>query len=226
VSLPFAVRAIAFDLDGTLLDTLPDLAAAAQRMLAELGRPPVDEQTVRSYIGNGIPRLTKRLLTGTLDGEPPREVFERAQALFEENYRAALSVRTTVFPGVAEGLQRFREGGFALACITNKAQAFTLPLLEQTGLREFFALVLSGDSLAKKKPDPLPLLHCAQQLGTDPAGLLYIGDSIADVQAARAAGCPVVCVSYGYSNQEVQDLDCDAIVGDLIEAAGLVKFAN
>jgi phosphoglycolate phosphatase len=225
VALPVAVRAVAFDLDGTLLDTLPDIAAAAQRMLTTLQRAPVEEATVRSYIGNGIARLTKRLLTGTMDGEPPPELFEHALDLFEANYRQTLTVHTKPFPGVEEGLRRFRDAGLRLACITNKAGAFTLPLLEATGLLGWFALVLSGDSLPRKKPDPLPLLHCAQRLDAQPAELLFIGDSAADVQAARAARCPVFCVSYGYSpDGGVQDLDCDAIVGDLIQAAGLVKL--
>jgi phosphoglycolate phosphatase len=226
VSLPVAVRAVAFDLDGTLLDTLPDIAAAGERMLEQLGRPPAGEQTVRSYIGDGIPRLTKRLLTGTLDGEPPPELFQRALGLFEENYRATLSVRTRLFTGVEEGLRQFRATGFKLACITNKAQSFTLPLLETTGLLGWFALVLSGDSLPRKKPDPLPLLHCAQQFGLEAAQLLVVGDSKADVQAARAAGCPVFCVSYGYSPGGVQDLDCDAIVDNLVQAAGLVRLST
>jgi phosphoglycolate phosphatase len=226
VSLPVAVRAVAFDLDGTLLDTLPDIAAAGERMLEQLGRPPAGEQTVRSYIGDGIPRLTKRLLTGTLDGEPPPELFQRALGLFEENYWATLSVHTRPFAGVEEGLRQFRAIGFRLACITNKAQAFTLPLLETTGLLGWFALVLSGDSLPRKKPDPLPLLHCAQQFDLEPAQLLVVGDSKADVQAARAAGCPVFCVSYGYTPGGVQDLDCDAIVHDLIQAAGLARLST
>ena len=224
VALPLAARAVAFDLDGTLLDTLPDIAAAAQRMLTTLGRAPVAEASVRSYIGNGIPRLTKRLLTGTMDGEPPAKLFEHALDLFEANYRETLTVHTRPFPGVEEGLRRFQDAGLRMACITNKAEAFTLPLLEATGLLGWFALVLSGDSLPRKKPDPLPLLHCAQRLDAEPAQLLFVGDSAADVQAARAAGCPVFCVSYGYSSGGVQDLDCDAIVGDLIQAAGLVKL--
>jgi phosphoglycolate phosphatase len=221
--LPATVRAVAFDLDGTLLDTLPDLAAAGIRMLEQLGRPPVTEATVRTYIGHGIPRLTKRLLTGTMEGEPPKDLFEHAQALFEANYRETLTTRTRPFPGVEDGLARFRDAGLPLACITNKASAFTLPLLDATGLRSWFALVISGDTLPRKKPDPLPLLHCARELGAQPSHMLYIGDSSADVEAARAAGCPVICVSYGYQAGGVQDLDCDAIVGDLVQAAGLVR---
>jgi phosphoglycolate phosphatase len=224
--LPVVARAVAFDLDGTLLDTLPDIAAAAQRMLEQLGRAPVDQSTVRGYIGNGIARLTKRLLTGTMEGEPQAELFAQALTLFEQNYRDTLTKRTRPYPGVEEGLRRFHARGMPMACVTNKAEAFTLPLLEATGLRAWFALVLSGDSLARKKPDPLPLLHCARTFDTEPAQLLVIGDSSADVQAARAAGCPVFCVSYGYSGQKVQDLDCDAIVNDLVEAAALVASGN
>jgi phosphoglycolate phosphatase len=223
VSLPLSVRAVAFDLDGTLLDTLPDLAAAARSMLQELGRAQVDDATVRRYIGNGIPRLTKRLLTGTLDGEPTEPEFEHALAVFEQNYKATLSQRTRPFSGVEEGLRRFHSAGIPLACVTNKAQAFTLPLLEATGLAHWFALVVSGDSLPAKKPDPLPLLHCARQFAIEPCELLVIGDSSADVTAARAAGCPVFCVSYGYSREKLQDLSADAIVPDLVQAFGLVK---
>jgi phosphoglycolate phosphatase len=222
IRLPVPVKAVAFDLDGTLLDTLPDIAAAADRMLAALGRAAAGQQTVRRYVGNGIARLTKRLLSGEMEGEPPADSFARALALFERYYGATLTDRTRAFPGVEDGLRRFRAEGLKLACITNKAESFTLPLLEATGLRGYFDLVLSGDSLPKQKPDPLPLLHCARQFGALPGELLVVGDSANDTQAARAAGCPVFCVPYGYNAGEVQDLDCDAIVHDLIEAARLI----
>ncbi len=222
VQLPVSVKAVAFDLDGTLLDTLPDIAAAADRMLAALGRAAAGQETVRRYVGNGIDRLTKRLLTGEMEAEPPADSFAHALELFERYYRATLTGRTKAFPGVEEGLRRFRAEGLKLACITNKAESFTLPLLEATGLRPYFDLVLSGDSLPKKKPDPMPLLHCAGQFGALPSELLVIGDSANDTQAGRAAGCPVFCVPYGYSAGDVRDLDCDAIVGDLIKAARLI----
>jgi phosphoglycolate phosphatase len=219
---PIPVRAVAFDLDGTLLDTLPDIADAADRMLADLGRAPVGQKVVRSYIGNGIARLTKRLLTGEMQGEPPEDVFARAHELFESHYRITLTLRTRPYPGVEDGLRWFARSGLRLACVTNKAESFTLPLLEATGLRHFFELVLSGDSLPRKKPDPLPLLHCASRLGARPEELLMIGDSANDAEAARAAGCPVLCVPYGYRHGEVRDLDCDAIVDGLIEATRLI----
>ncbi len=221
---PVAVKAAAFDLDGTLLDTLPDIAEAAQRMLAELGRPAIAAEEVRRYIGGGIPRLTKRLLTGQMDGEPPAAELGRAVDLFERHYRATLTQRTRPFPGVEEGLRRFARAGLKLACVTNKAESFTLPLLEASGLRGFFDLVVAGDTLPSQKPDPLPLLYCAQQFGAQPRELLVIGDSANDALAARAAGCPAFCVPYGYSAGDVRELDCDAIVGDLVEAVRLVTL--
>jgi phosphoglycolate phosphatase len=222
MQFPLAVKAAAFDLDGTLLDTLPDIAEAARRMLADLGRPEPSPEAVRRYIGDGIDQLAKRLLTGQMDGNPPAEEFEHARDLFERHYRDTLTQRTQPFLGVEEGLRRFANDGLKLACVTNKAESFTLPLLKATGLRVFFDLVVAGDTLSRKKPDPLPLLHCAQQFGARPYELLVVGDSANDALAARAAGCPVFCVPYGYSARDVRELDCDAIVSDLVEAARLI----
>ena len=222
-SLKFDVDAVAIDLDGTLLDTLPDIAEAADRMLTELGRAPAGAQIVRGYIGNGIPTLTKRLLTGRIDGEPETEVFEVALASFERHYRETFTRRSRPYPGVVPGLQRMRAAGLRLACVTNKSASFTLPLLAATHLSEYFELVVSGDSLPKKKPDPLPLLHVAGQFALAPERLLVIGDSDNDASAARSAGCPVVCVPYGYrGGRDVRELDCDAIVVDLVEACSLI----
>jgi len=221
--LKFEVGAVAIDLDGTLLDTLPDIAEAADRMLVELGRAPAGAEIVRGYIGNGIPRLTKRLLTGQIAGEPEPELFEVAVASFERHYRETFICRSQPYPGVVPGLQRMRAARLRLACVTNKSASFTLPLLEATHLSEYFELVVSGDSLPKKKPDPLPLLHVAAQFALAPERLLVIGDSDNDASAARSAGCPVVCVPYGYpGGRDVRELDCDAIVDDLMEACSLI----
>jgi phosphoglycolate phosphatase len=219
----FQVDAVAIDLDGTLLDTLPDIAEAAERMLHEMGRPAAGQERVRDYIGNGIPRLVKRLLTGEREGEPPAAEFERGLAAFQRHYRDTFLRSPVPFPGVEQGLGRMRAQGLKLACITNKAQAFTLPLLEATGLAAWFDCVISGDSLPARKPDPLPLRHVAQLFGVAPQRLLVVGDSDNDTAAARAAGCPVVCVPYGYrGGRQVRELDCDAIVCDLIEAQSLI----
>ncbi|MEI7967377.1 MAG: phosphoglycolate phosphatase [Betaproteobacteria bacterium] len=212
------IRAVAFDLDGTLLDTLPDIAAASNAMLVAIGRDPVPEGVVRGYIGDGVARLTKRLLTASRDGEPDAKVFDRALGIFEEHYLAGVSERTRPFEGVIDGLALLAGRRLRLACITNKAIRFTEPLLAAQGLAACFDLVLGGDSLPRKKPDPLPLLHCCERLGIQPDEMLYVGDSSNDVAAARAAGCPVVCVSYGYCGDvPVRDLGADAIVADILE---------
>jgi len=227
VTSRFAVRAVAFDLDGTLLHTLPDIAAAADRLLRELGRPAAGEAGVRSYIGNGIPRLVRRLLTGEMEGEPPAGIFEPAFDAFLRHYRDTFLASPAPYPGVMEGLKGMRSAGLRLACVTNKSRAFTEPMLEATGLARFFEVVLSGDSLPAKKPDPAPLLHVAERFDLEPAQLLMVGDSANDTRAARAAGCPVVCVPYGYrGTMTLRDLDCDAIVDDLVQVLRLVEAAD
>jgi phosphoglycolate phosphatase len=227
VTKRFLVQAAALDLDGTLLDTLPDIAEAANRMLADLGRPHADLATVRSYIGDGIPRLTKRLLSGRRDGEPDSALFARALPLFEHHYRDTFTLSSRPFPGVLEGLERMRAAGLRLACVTNKAIGFSEPLLEATGLRGHLDVVIGGDSLPTRKPDPGPLLHVAACFGVPAGRLLVIGDSYNDSRAGRAAGCPVVLVSYGYTGDgDVRDLDADAIVTDLVEASSLIQSAQ
>lgn len=222
--VPVFVKAVMVDLDGTLLDTAADLAAAANMMLRELGRTELPLQTIQSFIGKGIQMLVKRSLTGRLDGEPAVELLERAMPIYERNYERTLCMSTQPYPGVLEGLNALRDNGFRLACVTNKAEAFTLPLLRATNLMCFFDIVLSGDSLPRKKPDPMPLLHACAHFGIEPHEMLLIGDSLNDAQAARAAGCPVFCVPYGYNEgRDVRELDCDAIVPSLYSAAKLIR---
>lgn len=218
-----AVGALAFDLDGTLVHTLPDLAAAGNRMLRALGREEVAEPQVRRYIGDGIGVLVRRLLTGDPLAAAPAQLLEQALPLFMRAYAEEVVVRSRPFDGVAQGLAALR-GRYPLACVTNKAMAYTEPLLHGLGLYECFSLVLGGDTLARKKPDPLPFTHCATLLGVAPAHLLVVGDSPNDCAAARAAGCPVVCVPYGYA--DVGSLDCDAIVTDLCELAELLQHPH
>ena len=215
------IKAVLIDLDGTLLDTVPDLADAANAMLAELGRLTLPADAIRDFVGKGIPNLVGRCLgyPGESDAADARE----ALAVFRRHYTAVNGRRTRIYPGVLAGLQAMRAAGLKTACVTNKAAAFTEPLLEATGLARLIDMTVSGDTLAEKKPHPLPFLHLCERFGIAPAEALVIGDSRNDVAGARAAGCPVFCVPYGYSEgEDVRDLGADAIVSTLEEAARLV----
>lgn len=215
---PWHVRAVLIDLDGTLLDTADDLAAAANAMLADdgYGAASLSVDTVRSYIGRGIANLVQRCYG---DKPVPTDAVER----FRYHYRRVNGQSARVYPGVIEGLTAFRAAGYALACITNKAQDFVPPLLEITGLATWFDQIICGDTLARAKPDPLPLLHACRVFDVAPHEALMIGDSLNDVRAARAAGCPVFCVPYGYAEgMGVRPEDCDAIVPTLEAAARLL----
>lgn len=224
VDFPLQVEAVAFDLDGTLVDTLPDLHESANRMLAGLGRGPAAEPVVRSYVGDGVDRLVKRLLTGKPDGEPEPALFEQSATAFRAHYAELLTRASRPYSGVVETLQALRGLGFKLACVTNKPERFTLPLLAGVGLAPSLDLTLSGDTLARKKPDPLPLIHCAQTFSVPVSRLLMVGDSPADTGAARSAGCPVFCVPYGYRGTlGVHELDCDAIVPTLKDCLELIR---
>lgn len=194
-----ARRLLLFDLDGTLVDSAPDIADAVDQALEVHGRPSVGEAAVRDYIGNGAERLVHRVLTGSRDGDAAKAEFAAVYASFLEIYQAGLYVRTRVYPGVVDVLRCLADDDWTLGVVTNKPQRFTLPLLAACGLDDRFAIVLSGDSLPRKKPDPLPLIHAADVVGADLAQTIMVGDSIADLEAARHAGIPAICVSYGYS---------------------------
>jgi phosphoglycolate phosphatase len=178
---------------------------------------------VRNFVGKGIPRLVERALARDIDGYAGTEAVARALPVFERFYTEVNGRYTTMYPGVREGLEQMQAAGFRLACVTNKAGAFTLPLLERMGLAPFFEQTVSGDTLARKKPDPIQLLHVCSEFGIAPARMLMIGDSGNDALAARAAGCPVFCVSYGYNEgHDVHSLDVDAIVGALTDCIPLI----
>ena len=224
MNFPIDISAVAFDLDGTLADTLPDLYASANLTMRDLGMYEVDRETVRDYIGQGIDRLVKRLLTGKPDGEPDADLFSRAGKIFRAHYRRLLANESELFPGTEQTLRDLKSRHLGLACVTNKTEAFTLPLLDQLGVLGLFDHVICGDTLERKKPDPLPLTHCARQFGISPQRLLMVGDSQTDVLCARAAGCPVVCVPFGYrSGMELHELDCDAIVPAVSSVIELIR---
>ena len=226
MSPAIAVRAVLIDLDGTLLETGPDIVAAANRMLAELGRPTLPDGRVSEFIGKGVANLVTRCLRET-DSPADPGTLAAALAIFERHYLAGVADRTRPYPGVVEGLDLFVRMGMPLGCVTNKAGLFTAPLLERTGLARYFRVVVSGDTAAHKKPHPQPLLHAASALDVAPAQMLLIGDSANDVAAARAAGCPVFVVPYGYrEGMGLEALAADRVVADLVEAAGSITMAR
>jgi phosphoglycolate phosphatase len=216
------IRTITFDLDGTLLDTVPDIAVAANAMLRELRQPTCTEQVIASFVGHGTAQLVAHCLP-----EMDAEDLVQAQGIFRRHYDHENGRRSQPYPGVMQALKMLNDAGLPLAVVTNKPAAFTDPLLASTGLAPFFRFAVSGDSLAEKKQHPLPLLHACQRFGVTPTENLHIGDSRHDAAAARAAGCPVWLTPYGYNAGEpVRAADCDAIVATLTEAAQHVLAAN
>ena len=216
---------VLIDVDGTLVDSVPDLAYCVDAMMAELGMEQRGEQRVRHWVGNGVERLVKRALINQLDGEPDEALFEKALPVFEALYRDNTSKRSCLYPGVNEALEFLQTTGVRLGCVTNKASQFTLPLLQDLGVRDYFEVVVSGDTVARKKPDPLPLLHAAEQLETAPQASLMLGDSKSDVKAARAAGFNIVCMSYGYNHgEDIRDYNPDAVVDSMAEIKDIVDW--
>ena len=220
---PLPVKAVMIDLDGTLLDTVADLTVAVNLMLEQMGGRPLAEHVVRTFVGKGIQNLVARSLAAGLNGRQSTTVFERALPIYMDCYARVNGQHTTLYPGVHEGLVALKSTGFPLACVTNKSERFTLPLLKQVRLAEYFSVVVCGDTLPKRKPDPLPLTYACEQFAVAPPQMLMIGDSVNDAQAARAAGCPVFCVPYGYNEgADVRGLDVDAIVETLLDATKLI----
>lgn len=212
-------RLALIDLDGTLVDTLPDMAYCIDQMLKALGLPPVGPECVREWVGDGIDTLVQRAL-----GEDADELhFATALSTFARLYGQHTSSRSRIYDGVLSALEFLRSAGVERACVTNKASAFTEKLLAELNLEEHFSLVIGGDTLARKKPDPLPLLHAARHFGVTARETLLIGDSANDVKAARAAGMPVVCVSYGYNHGDpIRESMPDAVIDSLAELPELL----
>ena len=216
------IRLVLFDLDGTLVDSVGDLGWCGNAMRERLGLPVHDEQAARSWVGNGLERFVKRVLTGEMDAEPMADLYERGLEIFRELYAAHASDRCELYAGVPETLQRLEARELQLACVTNKPQPFTSQLIAAMGLAAYFQLVVAGDTTARKKPDPMPLHYAADYFGLDPAHCLMVGDSSNDVRAARAAGFAIVCVPYGYNHgNDIRDSNPDLVVDNLTELAEL-----
>ena len=217
---------ILIDVDGTLVDSVPDLAFCVDTMMETLGQPPHGEARVREWVGNGVERLVRRALVGALQGEPDDADFERAYPLFLDLYAENTSKRSCLYPGVREGMDQLKSAGYRLGCVTNKAAQFTEPLLKDLGVFDDFSIVISGDTLSTKKPDPAPLLHAAEFFGCEPANALMIGDSVSDVAAARAAGFQIVCMSYGYNHGvDIREAAPDAVIDSFVEIYPLLEPA-
>jgi phosphoglycolate phosphatase len=233
------LQASIVDLDGTMVDTLGDFEVALNRALADLDLPPVTRALVARTIGKGSEHLIRSVLahqlalpevkglTNVCDARGVDNLYEAAWQRYQHHYLAINGQFATVYPGVVAGLQALREAGWSLACLTNKPLSFAKPLLQAKGLDGFFTHVFGGDSFARKKPDPLPVRLACEALGTSPARTLMVGDSSNDAQAARAAGCPVVLVRYGYNHGEpVDGVDADAHVDALTDIATALTKAG
>ena len=223
VRLIDCIEAVAFDLDGTLIDTAPDLAAAANSMLRILGGRPLPEHRVAALIGDGVDRFIARVLEESGDASQPYATRRSwARVLFRNLYEQDLFARGRVFPGVEPALQALENAELPLCCITNKESRFALPLLEAAGLRERFQVTVCADRPEDRKPSPSMLLATCRQLGVEPANLLYVGDSPSDIAAARAARCRVVAVTYGYGDYDVlAAARPDGILGNLAKITSI-----
>ena len=213
------IRAVAFDLDGTLVDSAPDIAAAVNAMLGGLGYASLPQRRIESMIGDGVDRLVARALDEAAGSHAQGDATHAIDA-FRSHYARHLFERSRLYPGVPEGLRELAAGGIALCVVTNKASAFARPLLGAAGIADMFELVLCADRPEDRKPSPNLLIAAAAQLEVPPQELLYVGDSRVDVAAARAAGCPVVVVDYGYDSPSAVD-DAGHSVGSLCEIVAL-----
>lgn len=215
------VRAVVFDLDGTLVDSAPDLATAANRMLQTLGYAPLSENVIRMQIGDGLDRLIEGVVTESA-GDVSCATLEVAAKLFRKLYSQGVFERSRVYPGVRECLEALNAMGKPVGCATNKHSRFALPLLEASGLMSLLAFVFCADRDEQRKPNPYLLDAACARVGISPRELLYVGDSGLDIMAARAAGCAVVAVDYGYSRGVAPDADGpDWIVSSLTEILAL-----
>lgn len=218
---------ILIDVDGTLVDSVPDLAFCVDAMMQQLNLPLPGEANVRLWVGNGVERLVKRALTNSLEGEPEQALYNKALPIFLELYSKNTCVRSCLYPGVRAGLDFLKRAGYKLGCVTNKAARFTEPLLAMLGVADDFAIIISGDTLPQKKPDPAPLLHAARFFNVAPAQSLMVGDSVSDVKAARAAGFQIVCVSYGYNHgNDIRAAHPDAVIDALDELPYLLNSSD
>lgn len=218
---------IAFDLDGTLVDSAPDITACIDKALRAMGLPVRGLAKVRNWMGSGVERLVKCALTDSMDSEPALSDYIKALDLFLSYYGKNTVEYSQLYPGVRLGLQWLVEQDFRLCCITNKRRILTFSLLQALNLQSFFGMVIAGDDLPQRKPHPLPLLHAARHFGVTPAMSLMVGDSVNDIEAARSAGFAVVAVSYGYNHgRDIREAKPDKVIDSLLELSTIPGIAS
>lgn len=220
-------KLIIFDLDGTLVDTLPDLAHCINLVMCELDLPEQEQQKVRKYIGNGIHRLMQDILSTELSVDPDEALVTRAFNSFIRHYQQHFTSESSLYPNAAVVLKRLKSNNIKLACITNKLEAFTLPLLKHFQIDNYFDLILSGDSLKKKKPDAFPLVFACTKLGVKVTDSVMVGDSENDMMAAKSAGMTSICVSYGYTNiGDIDKLSSDYVSDSFLQLLDFIVDLN
>lgn len=221
------IRAAIVDLDGTMLDTVPDFHVAINRMREEFGLATITQEAIAVMVGKGSENLIRGVLALDFDAAGVEQRLGEAMEAYQRHYLAINGNHSTTYIDVEAGLKALRAQGLRLACVTNKPAALALPLLDRKGLAPYFEVTYGGDSLARKKPDPMPLLQVCSDFGLAPNEVVAIGDSSNDAEAARAAGCYVLTVPYGYNHgRPIQETDSDGIVGSLLEAATVIQTHN
>jgi len=217
------VRAVAIDLDGTLLDTIPDLCGAVNLTLAEMKLPELPLDLVKTFVGKGLMAHVGKSLRYVLNRDATEAEMTQALALYRKHYAEHIADRTTLYPGVLEGLEAFRARDLSLSVVTNKWTSYTHQLLEHFRLTAYFDHVVCGDTLSTNKPDPGMMFYSAGNHGVHPREMLMVGDSGNDSRAAQAAGSPVVLLTYGYSEGEhLPDLRANAIVSTFTDIPALL----
>ena len=222
-----AIRAVIIDLDGTMLDTVPDFHVAINRMRAEFGLAEISQERIGAMVGKGSENLIRSVLALDFDAGGVEQHYPAAMDAYQRHYLAINGEHSALYDGVLAGLDTMQAMGLRMACVTNKPIAFAAPLLAKKGLAHYFEIVYGGECLPKKKPHPMPLLQVCADFDLAPSQVVAIGDSSNDAEAARAAGCFVLAVPYGYNHGvSIHDTDSDGIVNTLLEAATMISSHN
>ncbi len=222
-----AIRAVIIDLDGTMLDTVPDFHVAINRMRAEFGLAAISAERIGAMVGKGSENLIRSVLALDFDAAGVEQHYPAAMDAYQRHYLAINGDHSALYDGVLAGLDTMQAMGLRMACVTNKPIAFAAPLLAKKGLAPYFEIVYGGECLPKKKPHPMPLLQVCADFDLAPGQVVAIGDSSNDAEAARAAGCFVLAVPYGYNHGvSIHDTDSDGIVNTLLEAATMISSHN